>query len=255
MSKLNKSISKSVYGIHSSIALLKSNPNSVIKILIKKDSKNKNLLEVHKIAQSKNISIIEADKDLLAMSCLSNKHQGVVCEVRPSAKIDFNLEMYLQNSKKPFIIIFDSIQDPRNLGSCIRSANAFGVSLIIKKKSQSSPITPLVHKTASGGLQGLNLFESNNLATVVNKLKKNNIFIIGAHDDAKNNISFLKKDNFNCGSAIIVGSEGTGISRSLLRLCDAVYRIPTTGSIECLNVSVAAGIMLHEVAKFFKKGK
>ncbi len=251
----NKSINKNVYGIHSSTSILKSNPNSVVKVFIKKDSKSKQLLEIYSIAESKNIPITEADKDFLTMSCLSNKHQGVVCEINSISNVDFNLDMYLHNKKTPLIIIFDSIQDPRNLGSCIRSANAFGVSLIIKKKSQSCPITPLVHKAASGGLQGINLFESNNLAAIVNKLKKNNIFILGAHHNAKNEIAILQKDNLKCGCAIIVGSEGMGISKSLLKLCDEVYRIPTIGSVECLNVSVATGIMLHEVARFFKKSK
>ena len=253
--KPDKSLSQYIYGIHSSIALLRSNSESIKKILIKRESKNKQLINIYNSAKEKNINVVESNKDSLTSICLSSKHQGVVCEINPKSHIQFSLDAYLQNSKKPFIIIFDSIQDPRNLGSCIRTANAFGISLIIKRKSQSCGITPLVHKASSGGLQGLSLFESNNLAGIIKKLKKYNIFIIGANHNATESLFALKENNFSSGAAIIIGSEGTGISKSLLKICDGIYKIPTRGSVECLNVSVATGIILYETAKFFKKSK
>ena len=245
--------SEFIYGIHSSIALLKSRPNIIKKLLIKKNFRNEQLKKVFKKAKENNITIIELNKDSLTSVCLSSKHQGVACEINPNMRINFNLDIYLQITKDPFIVIFDSIQDPRNLGSCIRSANAFGVSLIIKKKSKSCSITPAVHKASSGGLQGLSLFETNNLLNVVKMLKKHNIVIIGTDHKATEPFYNIKNNNLSCGAAVIIGSEGDGISKSLLRCCEKIYKIPIFGTVECLNVSVATGIVLYELSKFFKK--
>ena len=152
-----------------------------------------------------------------------------------------------------FIVIFDSLQDPRNLGSCIRTSNAAGASLIIKKKSNSCEISPLVHKTASGGLQGLSLLETNNVLSVIKKLKNNNIRVIGTSDAVSKSIYDLQ--HIMSGVAVIIGAEGEGVSRSLLESCDDVCSIPIYGSVECLNVAVATGITLYQIKKLIKKTK
>ena len=124
-----------IYGIHTSNAQLKLNPTDIKKIFIKKNFKNKQLKKIISISNQHNIPLEEVEKDLLTTLSFSNKHQGVVCELNNLSLSNFNLDTYLQIQKSPFIVIFDSIQDPRNLGSCIRTANAAGVSLIIKKKA------------------------------------------------------------------------------------------------------------------------
>ena len=242
-----------IYGIHTVNALLKSNPRSIRKIFFKKDTNNSNLLKLIKLAQKEEIEIIESNKNFLTTSSMTNKHQGIVCQIDNKNKIAFNLDTYLQTMSKPFIVIFDSIQDPGNLGSCIRTANAAGVSLIIKKKSNSSYLSPIAQKTSSGGLEGLLFHETNNLGVLIKRLKKFNIKIIGTDHNSANQIYNLKLGN--SGAAVILGSEEKGISKSLLRPCDEVYSIPIYGSVECLNVSVASGIVLYEIAKHTKKNK
>ncbi len=242
-----------IYGLHTVNSLLKSSPNSIKKIFIKKTD-NKNIKSIIKIANNYRLKIIESTHTQLATIAMTNKHQGVVCEILKANYSDFSIDSYLQYNKKPFILILDNIQDPRNLGSCIRTGNAAGISLIIKKKSNSSSLSPVAQKSSSGGLQSISYYETNNIGNILKKLKKNNIKIIGTDHNSKKNIYQLKC-NPNNGVAVILGSEGDGVSRSLLEKCDEIYSIPIYGSVECLNVSVATGIVLYEISRKLKKNK
>ena len=242
-----------IYGIHTCNAQLKLNPGTIKKIYLKKPPVSNNVMKIIKNAENLNVEIVEVEKDFLTTLCFSSKHQGIIFELENKTLSSFDIDLYLQTETNPFIVIFDSIQDPRNLGSCIRSSNAAGVSLIIKRKSNSCEISPLVHKTASGGLQGLSLLETNNLAMVIKKLKSHNIRLIGTADSSDMTIYDIK--SYDAGIAVILGSEGEGVSGSLLDLCDDVCRIPIYGSVECLNVAVATGITLYQIKKMIKKTK
>ena len=242
-----------IYGVHTCNAQLKLSPQNIKKIYLKKPPINNQISKISEGAKNLDINIEVVEKDFLTTLCFSSKHQGVVFELHDKLLSNFDIDLYLQTEKNPFIVIFDSIQDPRNLGSCIRSSNAAGVSLIIKRKSNSCEISPLVHKTASGGLQGLSLLETNNLSTVIKKLKSNNVRVIGTADNSDMTIYDVKE--CSTGIAVILGSEGEGISRSLLDLCDDICKIPIYGSVECLNVAVATGIALYQIKKIIKKTK
>ena len=240
-----------IYGIHTCNAQLKLDPNSINKVFLKKPPYNNHLQTIFDKCESLGLDMMELERDRLTSLCLSSKHQGIVIELSSKLSSGFNLDLYLQTEKNPFIVIFDSLQDPRNLGSCIRTSNAAGASLIIKKKSNSCEISPLVHKTASGGLQGLSLLETNNVLSVIKKLKNNNIRIIGTSDAGSKSIYDLQQ--IMSGVAVIIGAEGEGVSRSLLESCDDVCSIPIYGSVECLNVAVATGITLYQIKKLIKK--
>ena len=242
-----------IYGIHTCNAQLKLDPNSINKVFLKKPPYNNHLQTIFDKCESLGLDMMELERDRLTSLCLSSKHQGIVIELSSKLSSGFNLDLYLQTEKNPFIVIFDSLQDPRNLGSCIRTSNAAGASLIIKKKSNSCEISPLVHKTASGGLQGLSLLETNNVLSVIKKLKNNNIRIIGTSDAGSKSIYDLRQ--IMSGVAVIIGAEGEGVSRSLLESCDDVCSIPIYGSVECLNVAVATGITLYQIKKLIKKTK
>ena len=242
-----------IYGIHTCNAQLKLDPKSITTMYVKKLPRNKSIQNLITSPEVSGINLVELDKDQLTTICLSSKHQGIVMELSNKALSGFDLNLYLQTEKNPFIVIFDSLQDPRNLGSCIRSANAAGITLVIKKKSNSCEISPLVHKTASGGLQGLALLETNNMLSVIKKLKNNNVRIIGTADTGTRSIYELQE--LDIGVAVIIGAEGEGVSRSLLDSCDEICSIPIYGSVECLNVAVATGITLYHIKKLIKKTK
>ena len=120
------------------------------------------------------------------------------------------MDNFLLTIKKPFILILDQIKDPNNLGACIRTANAVGCSLIVKRKSNSSPISPSVHKASCGGTSGINIYESNDLNGILKKLKKHNITIIGTDHRAKCNYQEISQLEYN-GVCVVMGSEDVGM--------------------------------------------
>ena len=193
--------------------------------------------------------IEETTIDQLTLLSQTSKHQGVVCELEDINLSVFDLQNFINLHTKPFILILDQIKDPGNLGACIRTANAVGCDLIIKRKSNSAPISPAVHKASCGGTSGIYIYESNDLNGIVKKLKNNNIKIFGTDHKARSNYRDINKIKYD-GVCVIMGAEDVGISRSLKNTCDDLFSIPIEGSVECLNISVACGIMLYEVAKY-----
>ena len=238
-----------IYGIHAVFNIINSDHNKIKKIYLKKNFTSKNLANLFAEAINAGLYIEEVDADKLSMLCESNKHQGVVCEIEDIDLSFFNLDNYLLTTKNPFILILDQIKDPNNLGACIRTANAVGCNLIIKRKSNSSPISPAVHKASCGGTSGINIYESNDLNGILKKLKKHNITIIGTDHKARSSFRGISQLEYT-GVCVVMGSEDLGISRGLKNSCDIIYSIPIHGSVACLNISVACGVILYEVAKY-----
>tara|TARA_Y100000389_G_scaffold123644_1_gene120957 strand:- start:8307 stop:9050 length:744 start_codon:yes stop_codon:yes gene_type:complete len=246
---MTENSSRYIYGIHAISNIISSDEKRIKKIYFKKDATSKNLSLLYQKAIESKLYTEEADTDKLTLLCETPKHQGVVCELEDTDLSIFNLDNFLNINKKPFILILDQIKDPGNLGACIRTANAVGCDLIIKRKSNSAPISPAVHKASCGGTSGLYIYESNDLNGIVKKLKKNNIQVIGTDHKARTDYRQLCNLKF-VGVCVIMGSEDVGISRSLKSSCDDLYSIPINGSVDCLNISVACGIVLYEVAKY-----
>ena len=238
-----------IYGIHAVFNIINSDHNKIKKIYLKKNYTSKNLANLFAEALDAGLYIEEVNTDKLSILCESNKHQGVVCEMDDVDLSFFDLDNYLSLTKKPFILILDQIKDPNNLGACIRTANAVGCSLIVKRKSNSSPISSSVHKASCGGTSGINIYESNDLNGILKKLKKHNITIIGTDHRAKCNYQEISQLEYN-GVCVVMGSEDVGMSRGLKNSCDIMYSIPIQGSVACLNISVACGVILYEVAKY-----
>ena len=238
-----------IYGIHAVFNIINSDHNKIKKIYLKKNYTSKNLANLFAEALDAGLYIEEVNTDKLSILCESSKHQGVVCEMEDINLSFFNLDNYLSLTKKPFILILDQIKDPNNLGACIRTANAVGCSLIVKRKSNSSPISPSVHKASCGGTSGINIYESNDLNGILKKLKKHNITVIGTDHRAKCNYQEISQLEYN-GVCVVMGSEDVGMSRGLKNSCDIMYSIPIQGSVDCLNISVACGVILYEVAKY-----
>ena len=146
----------------------------------------------------------------------------------------------------PFILILDQVQDPRNLGACLRSADGAGVNLVILPSDRSAGLTDVVRHVAAGAAESLPIMRARNLARIMREIKERGIFLVGTGDQAK--VS-LYDANFTGSVGLVMGAEGTGIRRLTADLCDQLIQIPMDGSVECLNVSVATGVCLFEAKR------
>ena len=246
---MSEPLTRYIYGIHAISKIINSDKNRIKKIYFKKNTTSKNLYLLRQKALEYSLFIEETTIDQLTLLSQTSKHQGVVCELEDISLSVFDLQNFINLHTKPFILILDQVKDPGNLGACIRTANAVGCDLIIKRKSNSAPISPAVHKASCGGTSGIYIYESNDLNGIVKKLKNNNIKIFGTDHKARSNFRDINKIKYD-GICVIMGAEDVGISRSLKNTCDDLFSIPIEGSVECLNISVACGIILYEVAKY-----
>ena len=217
-----------------------------------------NKRKIKKAYLSLNLKDSKIDEDLKSMNVAINylnnhemdklekkNHQGVILEI-PDYKYLSEKDMFDKMPNNPFIIILDHLEDPHNFGAIIRTCEAAGVDFIIIPKNRSVSVNSTVMKTSTGALDNVNIVEVTNLNNTINKLKKAGVWIVGT--DMENSVSYETID-YKVPVAIIIGSEGFGMSNLVKKNCDFIANIPMYGKINSLNASVAAGIMIYEVIK------
>lgn len=233
-----------IYGLHAVEALLKQNPTSIECLAALQSRQDKKIQELIQIAKNNRIKINFVIRDNLDEMVEHQNHQGIVAICHKIKKYTENdIEAFIENTSKPFILILDCVQDPHNLGACLRSAEAAGVDLVIAPKDRSVGITPTVSKVASGAAEKLPFIQVTNLVRTMNQLKEKNIWIIGADSNTEKNFYDI---DMTGAIAIVLGAEGEGLRRLTKENCDFLGKIPMQGSVESLNVSVATGIFLFE---------
>jgi len=234
-----------IFGFHSIESLLTRNPELVLKVLIQNGRKDKRIHDLKHMLSSQKIPFSITDRFSLDKISKGEVHQGVISEVilPPILNEESLLDSITNFNQKPLILILDSIQDPRNMGACLRSANAAGVTHIIINKDGSAPINSLVHKTSAGAINNLKIYHVTNLSRTIKKIQKKSIWVVGLDGNTQTS---LYNVNLTGSMAIVVGSEGKGIRQLVKKSCDQIISIPMSGSIESLNVSVATAITLFE---------
>ena len=234
-----------IFGFHSIEAMLNSNPELILNVFVQNgrcDRRMQNLLTKLDIQK---INYLSTDKNTLDRLAKAELHHGVLAEIAlPSLPGQDKLIEHIKHSSiNPLILILDSIQDPRNLGACLRSANAAGVDCVVANKDRSAPINALVHKTSAGAINQTKIFQVTNLARTIRELQKNGIWVLGLDGLSHNS---LYEANLCEPIAIVMGSEGKGLRKLIKTSCDELVSIPMIGSVGSLNVSVATGIALFE---------
>ncbi len=234
-----------IFGFHSIEGLLKTNPESILRVFIQTGREDIRVRNIVTALTKQKISFLNIDKNKLESIAKGELHQGIVAEVilPPLPGEDSLIAVIKKIPGKPLVLILDSIQDPRNLGACLRSANASGVDCVVINKDGSSPINAVVHKTSAGAINTLKIFQVTNLTRIIKALQKNGMWVIGLDGGASTTIYDL---NLSDAIAIVMGAEGKGIRELIKKTCDQLVSIPMTGSVESLNVSVATGITLFE---------
>jgi 23S rRNA (guanosine2251-2'-O)-methyltransferase len=234
-----------IFGFHSVESILSSNPESIVNVVIQINRKDKRTHNLENRLSDLKIPFSKIDKNSLDRISNGEIHQGVVSQVILPSLLNEKLLLSSINEsfKQPLILILDSIQDPRNLGACLRSANAAGVDHVVINKDGSAPINSLVHKTSAGAINSLKIYHVINLSRTIKNIQKKGIWVIGLDSNSQ---STIYNANLTDSTAIVMGSEGKGIRPLIKKTCDQIVSIPMSGNIESLNVSVATGIVLFE---------
>jgi 23S rRNA (guanosine2251-2'-O)-methyltransferase len=180
-------------------------------------------------------------------------HQGVAASLEPKKTVDIEelLEIPEQKGEVPFFIILDLIEDPRNLGAVLRVADAAGVHGVVYQSHRSAGITPVTAKASAGALEHVTMVEMVNIKHAIEKMKKADITIVGAEGGA--GMSLWECD-MRGPLALVVGSEGEGLRRTVRDMCDQLVSLPMHGAVNSLNVSVAAGILAYEALRQRERG-
>lgn len=217
-------------------------------IYIAKGKIEGSLIEIIQMAKDKKLVIKEADRKKLDNLAQGGNHQGVVAIVTPYKYYEISdiLEAAKEKNEKPFILILDEIEDPHNLGSIIRTAELCGVHGIIIPKRRNVGITSSVYKSSVGAIEYIKVVKVTNVNTAIDELKKSGLWVYGADISGS---EYSHKVDFSGACALVIGSEGRGISNLTLKKCDMLVKIPMVGKINSLNASVAAGILMYEVLK------
>ena len=232
-----------VFGFHAVTVLLRQRPESVLELHAGAERTDGRMRDLLKLAEQKKVRVMAATSERLDGLTGHARHQGVaarVAEVKRSNSLDDTLDAVVG---PPLLLVLDGIQDPHNLGACLRVADAAGVSAVVAPKDRAVGLTATASKVASGAAETVPYFAVTNLARTLRELKERGIWIVGTDEGARDD---LFTADFPDAVAWVLGSEGEGMRRLTREHCDFLVRIPMQGIVESLNVSVAAGIVLFE---------
>ncbi len=236
-----------VEGRNSVLELLESGKD-INKLYISDGEKHGSIHKIIALAKERKVVINKVDKYKLDKMSQTENHQGVIAIVPPYEYCDVDdiLEQAKSKNEKAFILILDGIEDPHNLGSIIRTAETAGVHGIIIPKRRAAAVNSTVSKVSAGAVEHIKIARVNNINEAIKYLKENDIWVCGT--DMNTNTYYYDQD-YKMPVAIVIGSEGFGMSRLVKENCDFLVKIPMKGKITSLNASVSAGIVMYEVVK------
>lgn len=234
-----------IYGRNAVMEALKSE-RDVEKIFLQKGEREGSIRVIAALARERAIPFVEVSAQKLEEMTASGAHQGVaaLCSPVSYVTVDELFEKAEEKGEKPFFVICDDISDPHNLGAIIRSAECCGVNGIILPKRHSAPVSSVAVKSSAGAVAYMPIAKVANIATVIDLLKERGVWIYGAEAGGKS----ARETDMRGAVAVVMGSEGKGISRLVKEKCDFIVSIPMYGKINSFNVSCAASIILSEAA-------
>ena len=236
-----------IEGRNSVLELLESG-RDINKIYIQAGEKHGSIHKIIAMAKERKIVLTELDKNKMQKMAQTQNYQGVIAIVPPFNYVEIEdiLEEAKTRQEDPFIVILDGIEDVHNLGSIIRTAETAGVHGIILPKRRSALVNSTVSKVSAGAVEYMKIARVNNLAQTIQKLKEQGIWVCGT--DMSATVNYDKQD-LKGPIAIVIGSEGFGMSRIVKEACDFLVKIPMRGKITSLNASVSAGIVIYEAVR------
>lgn len=233
-----------VYGIHAVSHFISRFPDRVLKLLVAEERQDQRLSRVTDAAAGLGLKCQVAPREALERLSEGGAHQGVVAMIRPRPMQDESDLIALLDdiSEAPFLLILDGVQDPHNLGACLRTADATGVHAVIAPRNRAVGLTPTVRKVACGASETVPFIQVTNLARALRELGERDITRVGTDGDAPDAVFDA---DLRGRLALVMGGEGRGLRRLTREHCDLLVSLPMRGAVESLNVSVATGVCLY----------
>ena len=228
-----------IYGINPVLEALRANRVTRVRVANRHD---KRIDEVLALAGAQRITTERVDAELLDRAARGGVHQGVVADVEDTR--DYSVRELVSGT--PLIVVLDGIEDPHNVGAILRTADATGVTGVIRQARHSAALDGVVGKASAGALAHVRIATVVNIARAIEELKEAQVWTVGLAGDATEPYTAV---DWTLGAAIVLGAEGTGLRRLVRERCDRLVRIPMQGSVGSLNVSVAAGVVLYEAVR------
>ncbi|MCX7058559.1 MAG: 23S rRNA (guanosine(2251)-2'-O)-methyltransferase RlmB [Proteobacteria bacterium] len=239
---------ETVYGVHAVRALLNRRPADVQRLVLQAGRNDKRVQELVELARTHGVKVESrpiAELDTLAPGQV---HQGIIARVTAAAPLDEDDLLIRIDAlgRPPLLLVLDGVQDPHNLGACLRSADAVGADAVIVPRDRATGLTPVVRKVAAGAAETVPFVQVTNLARFLRALKDQGVWIVGTDGEAE---TLHYAADLKGPLALVLGAEGAGMRRLTRDHCDVVVKLPMLGAVESLNVSVAAGVMLYEALR------
>ena len=242
-----REINENVIVGRNAVKELLASERDIEKIFVKKGELEGSAKQLVAIAKERKIPVVEIDRQKLDQLSSGVNHQGIVAVAsqRNYSSIDEILELAASKNEKPFVILLDGVEDPHNLGAIIRSAECSGAHGVIIPKRRAVGLTATVEKSSAGALEHMKVARVTNLSAAIDELKEKGLWFFAADMGGE---AYYETD-MTCATAIVLGSEGFGISRLVKEKCDFTVSIPLYGNVNSLNVSCAAAVILSDVAR------
>jgi 23S rRNA (guanosine2251-2'-O)-methyltransferase len=237
-----------VYGIHAVRMVLRNRTARVVDVWLQAGRSDERIEELVTLAHEQGVRVERRSIRDLDQEAHGEPHQGAIAHLQASGTLgEGALDEILEHAgAKPLVLVLDGVQDPHNLGACLRTADAAGASCIIVPRDRAAGLSATVRKVASGAAETVPLIQVVNLARTLKWLKERGLWLVGTDDQAQVTVHGA---DLKGPLAIVMGAEGTGMRRLTRDHCDVLVSIPMAGVVESLNVSVAAGIILYEAVR------
>jgi 23S rRNA (guanosine2251-2'-O)-methyltransferase len=239
---------ETIYGLHAVRSMLLRHPDRVRAVKFAERRDDPRTKEIEELARKGGRPVQRIDARALAQA-LGNDvaHQGVIAEIEPLPPwTDDDLVTALQTAKDPIVLVLDGVQDPHNLGACLRTADACGALAVVVPKDRAAQLNATARKVAVGAAETTPVVSVTNLARALKLLKEAGLWVVGADADGP---KLAHEVDLKGGVVLVLGAEGSGLRQLTRQTCDFVVRLPQLGAVESLNVSVAAGMLLYETVR------
>jgi len=240
-----------LYGVNPLLEALRAGDRVASEIIVADGGRDERLRELIELARTRNVTVKRVPKASIDRAVGNTHHQGVMARIAAARYVDaddllFSIATRVGSESEPLLVVLDGVEDPRNLGAILRTAECAGVDGVFVPERRAAGLTDAVAKASAGAIEHVPVSRATNLSRLIEQLKERNVWVVGTVAEAALNYTDW---DWTRPSAVVLGGEGSGLHRLVRENCDVLVRIPVRGKIQSLNVSVAAGIILYEVLR------